>query len=178
MASIHFAMVLRAEPSVYLLLVGWFDAAEDAVERGIRGRIEGHPRIICTGFVTDTAPYYRAMDLLILPTWREGFPNAVLEAAASGVPADAVVPEVTGLLVPPGYPEAICESSLKLLRDPERRLQMGRAARGWVGEHYDDRRVIGLMTGLYKGLMSHPVGKREGAKKGAAKSPTDLPVLP
>jgi glycosyltransferase involved in cell wall biosynthesis len=182
-----FAMVLKAEPSVYLLLVGWFDAAEDAVERGIRGRIEGHPRIICTGFVTDTAPYYRAMDLLILPTWREGFPNAVLEAAASGVPAittlstgsrDAVVPEVTGLLVPPGYPEAICESSLKLLRDPERRMQMGKAARAWVVEHYDDRRVFGLMMELYKGLMSQPVGKKRAMKEVAAKLPTDLPVLP
>lgn len=91
---------------------------------------------------------------------------------------DAVVPKVTGLLVPPGYPEAICESSLKLLRDPERRLQMGRTARAWVVEHYDDRRAFELMTGLYKGLMSHPVGKRGGAKKGAAKLPTGLPVLP
>ena len=157
------------------------------MERGIRGRIEGHPRIICTGFVTDTAPYYRAMDLLILPTWREGFPNAVLEAEASGVPAittlstgsrDAVVPEVTGLLVPPGYPEAICESSLKLLRDPERRMQMGKAARAWVVEHYDDRRVFGLMMELYKGLMSQPVGKKRAMKEVAAKLPTDLPVLP
>ncbi len=47
---------------------------------------------------------------MVLPTWREGLPNAVLEAASSGVPVittlatgsrDAVVPEVTGLLVPP-----------------------------------------------------------------------------
>jgi len=55
--------------------------------------------------VADTAPYYRAMDLMVLPTWREGFPNVVLEAAASGIPVITtiatgsrrlVVPEVTG----------------------------------------------------------------------------------
>ena len=108
-------------------------------------RILSHPGIICTGFVADTAPYYRAMDVLVLPTWREGFPNAVLEAAATGIPVvttectgarDAVVPEVTGLLIPPGYPEAIYEAVIKLLRDPERRQRMGRAARAWVLEHY------------------------------------------
>ena len=84
------------------------------------------------------------MDMMVLPTWREGFPNAILEAAASGIPVistectgsrDAVVPEVTGLLIPPGYPEAIFESVLKLLRDSRRRKRMGRAARAWVQEH-------------------------------------------
>ena len=117
-----------------MLLVGWFDAAEDALSADLRGRIENHPRIHCTGFVADTAPYYRAMDLMVLPTWREGFPNAVLEAAATGIPVittiatgsrDSVVPEVTGLLIPPGYPEAISEAVLKLLRDPERRQPHG-----------------------------------------------------
>jgi glycosyltransferase involved in cell wall biosynthesis len=93
------------------------------------------------------------MDLMVLPTWREGFPNAILEAAATGIPVittlstgarDAVVPEVTGLLIPPGYPEAIVEAVLNLLRDPERRFSMGRAARAWVTEHYSEERVLGL----------------------------------
>ncbi len=53
-----------------LLLVGWFDAAEDALD-GVRDRILSHPRIHCTGFVADTAPYYRVMDVMVLPTWRE-----------------------------------------------------------------------------------------------------------
>lgn len=62
----------------------------------------------------------------------------VLEAAATGIPVitmlstgsrDSVVPEVTGLLIPPGYPEAISEAVLALLRDPERRSHMGKAAR-------------------------------------------------
>ena len=142
--------------------MGWFDAAEDALDAGLRDRILSHPRIHCTGFVADTAPYYRAMDVMVLPTWREGFPNAVLEAAATGIPVvttestgarDAVVPEVTGLLIPPGYPEAIYESVIKLLRDPERRLRMGRAARAWVMEHYSEERVLGLTADYYLSLV-------------------------
>jgi glycosyltransferase involved in cell wall biosynthesis len=145
------------------MLVGWFDAAEDALCQCLRERIGNHPRIHCTGFVADTAPYYRAMDLMVLPTWREGFPNAVLEASASCVPVittiatgsrDSVVPEVTGLLIPPGYPEAISEAVIKLLRDPARRRRMGEAARAWVVEHYANKRVLGLITAYYKGLLT------------------------
>jgi len=103
------------------------------------------------------------MDLMVLPTWREGFPNVVLEAAATGIPAittlctgsrDSVVPEVTGLLVPPGYPEAISEAALTLLRNPARRWRMGKAARAWVLENFDDRRVLGLAVDYYKSLLA------------------------
>jgi len=158
-----FETILKAEPRARLLLVGWFDAAEDALGAGLRAKILNHPRIHCTGFVQDTAPYYRAMDLMVLSTWREGFPNVVLEAAATGIPVittactgsrDSVVPEVTGLLVPPGYPAAISEAALKLLRDPARRVAMGKAARAWICEHFSDERVLRLAVSFYKSLLN------------------------
>ncbi|MGD0547619.1 MAG: glycosyltransferase [Terracidiphilus sp.] len=139
----------------------------------MRARIQGNPRIHMTGFVADTAPYYRAMDVMVLPTWREGFPNVVLEAAATGIPVvttlctgsrDAVVPEVTGLLIPPGYPVAIRESVVKLLNNPERSGRMGRAARAWVLDNYVNGRVLGLTVSYYKSLMNRnlPKGSRSG----------------
>ena len=157
-----FDTILAAEPQAHLVLVGWFDVAEDAVGEELRARIASNPRIYTTGFVVDTAPYYRAMDVMVLPTWREGFPNVVLEAAATGIPVvttestgsrDSVVPEVTGLLIPPGYPEAISEAVLKLLRNPERRRRMGAAARAWVVEHFVDERVLGLASAFYRSLL-------------------------
>jgi glycosyltransferase involved in cell wall biosynthesis len=158
-----FDLVLRAQPEARLLLVGWFDAAEDALADEMRARIERHPRICCTGFVSDAAPYYRCMDVMVLPTWREGFPNVVLEAAATAVPVvttlctgsrDSVVPEVTGVLIPPGDPAVISEAVLKLLGDPGRRRRMGEAARSWVLEHYMDQRVLGLTTAFYIDLRA------------------------
>ena len=157
-----FDQILCAEPSTCLLLVGWFDVAEDALDPGLRERILRHPNIYCTGFVADTAPYYRAMDLFILPTWREGFPNAVLEAAATGLPVvttestgarDSVLPEITGLLIPPGHPDAIYEAVMKLIRDPERRGRMGQAARAWILEHYVESHVVGMTVDYYKSLL-------------------------
>jgi glycosyltransferase involved in cell wall biosynthesis len=157
-----FDAILKRVPEAHLLLVGWFDAAEDALNQSVRKRIENHPRIHCTGYTADTAPYYRAMDAMVLPTWREGFPNAVLEAAATGIPVvttlctgsrDSVVPEVTGLLIPPGYPEAISEAVLRILLNKELRLRMGVAARRWVLEHYTNDRVLGLLTSYYKSIL-------------------------
>lgn len=163
---VAFDAVLKKHPAAMLMLVGWFDSSEDALDSIVRERIEMHPRIIYTDFIVDPAPYYRAMDIFVLPTWREGFPNAVLEAAATGIPAittlstgarDAVVPEVTGLLVPPGYPEAISEAAIHLLNSPFERERMGVAARAWVQENFVDRHILKLTVDFYRSLYS---GKR------------------
>jgi len=101
----------------------------------------------------------------------------VLEAAATGIPVittiatgsrDSVVPEVTGLLIPPGYPEAITEAVLNLLSDPDRRRRMGEAARAWVIQHYANDRVLGLTTAFYKSLLA------PDARRNLAASTTDL----
>jgi glycosyltransferase involved in cell wall biosynthesis len=166
-----FDTILKGKPDAHLLLVGWFDVSEDALASRWRVRIANHPRIHCTGFVSDTAPYYRAMDVMVLPSRREGFPNVVLEAAATGIPVittectgarDSVVPEVTGLLIPPGYPEAISEAALKLLREPARRRMMGDAARAWVCNHYSDERVLRLAVSFYKSLLKPLAVARPG----------------
>lgn len=165
-----FPSILEARPSVKLLLVGWFDEAEDALDAEVKALIEVHPRIFSTGFVADTAPYYRAMDLLVLPTWREGFPNAILEAAACGVPAittfatgsrDAVVPEETGLLIAPGSPEAIVESALRLLNDPMERMRMGEAAMVRARREFSNEHVLGLTVDLYRDLARKAGAFRE-----------------
>jgi glycosyltransferase involved in cell wall biosynthesis len=102
---------------------------------------------------------------MVLPTWREGFPNVVLESAASGIPVittlstgsrDAVVPEVTGLLIPAGYPKAITEAILRLVRNPDERHRMGRAGRAWVIERFVNGYVLGLTASFYKSLLEGP----------------------
>ncbi len=157
-----FDAIVAAEPEARLLLVGWFDDSEDAIPSTLRERIECNPRIHCAGYAPDTAPYYRAMDVLVLPTWREGFPNVVLEAQACGVPVvtttatgsrDSVAPGVTGLLISPGDPSAIAAWVLDLLRHPARRRQMGAAAREWVQEHYAEERVLRLKEEFYRRLL-------------------------
>jgi len=167
---IAFDEILRAEPKAWLLLVGWFDRSEDALDPHWRRHITQHPRIRPTGYVADAAAYYRAMDVFVLPTHREGFPNVVLEASASGLAVittqstgarDAVLPEVTGLLIPPRTPEAITEAALELIRDPEKRERMGEAGRAWVIEKFSRERVLGLAVDFYRELLGQGIGNRE-----------------
>ena len=82
--------------------------------------------------------HYRDSNLFVFPSRHEGMPNSVLEAMASGLPVIAsdisgneelVIPGITGLLVPPGDPNALEDALLDLLSDPVRRKQMGSAAR-------------------------------------------------
>jgi glycosyltransferase involved in cell wall biosynthesis len=156
-----FDLILKTAPSAYLLMVGWFDKAEDAITPELRRRIASHPRIVCTGFVDDAAPYYRAMDLLILPTLREGFPNVVLEASASGIPVlttnatgarDSIAPGETGLLVCSDA-ASISQTTLKLLSDPELCRCMGTAGRRRAAEQFLDRRIFSLTTAFYRELL-------------------------
>ena len=127
-----------------------------------RRQIEMHPRIRHTGFVANVEAYYRGMDVLVLPTHREGFPNVALEAAACGLPVittestgarDAVLAEVTGLLIPAGIPEAIAEASLRLVRDAAARRRMGSAGRRWMLERFARDRVLGLAVEFYRELV-------------------------
>ena len=86
----------------------------------------------------DTPPLYAAMDVVVLPTYREGFPVVPMEAAAMELPVvatevpgcvDAVQDSVTGTLVPPRDASALTEAIRHYLLDPELRRQHGRAGR-------------------------------------------------
>lgn len=111
----------------------------------------------CHTIIIDHAPprempkYYNTMDVHVLPSLREGFPNVVLEAAACGVPTvttaatgciDSVVDNVTGLLVPPRDGMALADSLQKLLMDSPMRQRMGKAALDRVRSDFQPANVV------------------------------------
>jgi glycosyltransferase involved in cell wall biosynthesis len=161
-----FNELLKSWPDARLHLIGWFDESDDALSAEMRRAIDAHPAIVRTGFVTDTADYYRAFDMLVLPTFREGFPNVALEAAASGVPVittgatgarDAVLHGETGILVPPGDRDALLRAMLQLVQNPVQAHRMGCAARAWVLKAFVDRHVQALAVSFYRELCYEAV---------------------
>ena len=129
--------VLERHPLAFLLLVGGLDSFAP-IDQELFRRLQSHPRIRVTGHVDDPGPYYRAMDLLALPSSREGFGNAALEAAASALAVvgyratglvDAVVSGRTGNLVPVGEWDSLAESIILYLSEPDLRRRHGAAGR-------------------------------------------------
>ncbi|MDI9584114.1 MAG: glycosyltransferase [Acidobacteriota bacterium] len=112
---------------LHLLVVGPFEEGNPAPP-DTRETLENDPRVHLTGHVTNMPPYYAAMDILAVPTYREGFGNVFLEASAMEIPAvgtrvsgcmDAIADGLTGTLVPPRDPEALAEAIRAYLDDPE-----------------------------------------------------------
>ncbi|WP_375423648.1 glycosyltransferase family 4 protein [uncultured Friedmanniella sp.] len=116
--------------------------------------------LVRTGAVPDTAPYYALMDVLVLPTRREGFPNVVLEASASSVPVittdatgavDSVVDGQTGQIVPVGDPAALADAVATLLADPAAGRRMGRQGRELVLASFERTRFWDYVDELLEG---------------------------
>jgi len=103
------------------------------------------------GMRTDVDRLYGAMDLFVLPSHREGFPRAAMEAAAMGLPIvatdirgcrEVVEDAVNGLLVPVGDPAALAGAIRSLGEDPARRRRMGAAGRDKARREFDEREVV------------------------------------
>ncbi|MCB9411260.1 MAG: glycosyltransferase [Actinobacteria bacterium] len=110
-------------PEAALVVVGDVDSA-DPPPQAVLDRMNADPRITWRGWVTDVVPVLRDLDVLVFPSLREGLPNAVIEAAACGVPTvgwdvtgvrDAVDGGVTGRLVPVGEVEAFASAVVSVL---------------------------------------------------------------
>lgn len=138
-----------------MLIVG---SPEIPMEVSISPRIK-QSQLIFLGHVPDPAGVYRAMDFLLLPTLREGFPNVALEAGASGIPVivsdatgaiDSVVPGKTGLVVPKGDSVAFLTASVRLLQQPHLREELGVQAREWVTSNFDYQTVTVKHVRFYR----------------------------
>jgi len=153
---------LRHErPRLHLLLVGDFEEG-DPLPSNVRKIIQCDSQIVHAGMVRDTAPYYHVMDILALPTYREGFPNAASEAHAAGKPVvgtratgvvDAVIDGVNGVLVPVGDSEALAKGFDLLLKDKELAAAMGSAGRERVRREFRQERIWEALAQEYIRLL-------------------------
>jgi len=132
-----FEKVAEVLPAVRGLVLGDAEPG-DPVGSETLAWLRDDPRVIQVGHVEDPAPYYHLMSMLAFPSYREGFPNAPLEAAACGVPTvgyratgvvDAVVDGETGTLVELGDVEALADAMVLYLSDGDLRQTRGGAAR-------------------------------------------------
>jgi glycosyltransferase involved in cell wall biosynthesis len=161
------AEILRARcPEVALVIVGPEDPDKaDALGQGDLARARALGNVALLGRRDDVEDLYPGFDVFVLPSYREGFPRAAMEAAASGVAVVAtdirgcrqVVDDgVTGLLVPVRDAGALARALEELAGDAGRRRSMGAAGRRKAEAEFDDRRVVERTLAVYQRLLAGP----------------------
>jgi glycosyltransferase involved in cell wall biosynthesis len=156
--------VKTSVPNVRFLIVGSADLEKHDAIRPEMAREYGVEEIcIFTGERKDTPELYAIMDVLFLPSHREGFGLVLAEAAAMGVPAVAsdlggcrqsVKSNYSGYLIPVGDIDGFTEILLKLLKDPEMRTRMGKQGEQLARDKFDDSRVNRIVMNEYHYLRN------------------------
>jgi glycosyltransferase involved in cell wall biosynthesis len=158
--------LLRGDfPEAHLIVIGGQLSTErDAFQDKLVDFIGDHrlrSHVTFTGFRSDVQELLGLLDLFVLPSYREGLPRSVLEAMAMELPVvatnirgcrEAVVDEVTGLLVPAKNTRALAKAARRILVDPDLALRFGKAGRERVVTTFDERFVFARLEKCYREL--------------------------
>ncbi len=133
-----------------LLFVGPIEK-EETIEPELLKYFNSCPDIIITGRVSNVEKYTSAMDVFVLPSYREGFGMSVVEASAMEVPvvvtkypgpSSAMKENVTGYSVDVKDVENLTERIIYLLSNPDEAKSLGKNGRKYVEEHFDQKEFI------------------------------------
>lgn len=153
-----FSLIAHHNVNSVLLLLGDSGETKDA----ILSAIELHPfrdRILWVGHQDDPAPWYEAMDLLVMPSSSEGLSNALLEAMACGVPgiahpacgaAEVIDNGVNGILRAIESPEELAEVVSGLLSDTNLLANLARQARTTAESKFSIHGMVSSYASLYR----------------------------
>jgi len=163
-----FSQLVARFPELRLLVAGCFEDG-DPLPSDTRTYLETHPHVILAGAVPDTAPYYAAADVLVLPSHREGLPTVVLEAQAAGVPVvgasatgivDVVADGETGLLFPVGNVPALTEAIARLITDGALAIKLGLAGQEQVRSKFRQEQIWQALHREYLEVLQRKESRR------------------
>ena len=157
-----FLRLYQKDERVRLLLVGPFEKELDPVLPEVEEHILHHPGICYMGYQNDVRPFLVASDALVFPSYREGFPNVVIQAGAMGLPAivtdingcnEIVLPDLNGVIIPSKDEQALYESMKYFASHPAEVERMAANARPLIASRYEQRIVWNALLDEYKSII-------------------------
>lgn len=151
---------LHAEhPATRLLLVGPFEDNLDPVSEETRATIEALSAIEAVGWQTDVRPFLAASDVFVFPSYREGFPNVVMQAGALGLPS--IVTDINGsneiirngengVIIPSKDEEALYQTLKDTLENPDKWKTIAANARESIARRYEQQMLWKEIKKFYK----------------------------
>lgn len=150
---------LSHEIKTKLFLVGHFEDDLDPITERSRLILKSNPHIIHVGFQHDVRPYVAASDVFVFPSYREGFPNVVMQACCLEVPCivsningcnEIIEHDKTGLIVPVKDVQNLYAAMHLMATDKEKRNQFGKHAREFVKRNFDQQFVWNELMKEYR----------------------------
>jgi glycosyltransferase involved in cell wall biosynthesis len=144
-----------------LLLVGPFEDELDPLLPETLTEINKNPDVINVGFQNDVRPYFGISDVFVFPSYREGFPNAVLQAGAMGLPSivtnisgcnELIIDGENGIIIPTKNSEAIYESMMLMITNIAYRSKLKFNARRMIISRYEQQLVWEAILLEYESL--------------------------
>ena len=145
-----FSKLQKEIANLKLLLVGDFENDLDPVSESTLQELTNNQAIISTGFKDDVRPYFAIADALVFPSYREGFPNVVLQAGAMGLPCivsningcnEIIEENNNGLIIPVKDENAVYIAMKKLVQNDAVRSQMQQNARPMIVSRFEQKVV-------------------------------------
>ena len=162
-----FSRLSEEDGGCQLLLVGESERTLDPLKPATECIMDTNPDIVRVGNRDDVRPWLLRADVLVLPSYREGFPNVVLEAGAMGKPSivtdvpgsnEIISTGFNGLIVPAYDSEGLYLAMKTLMNNPATARQMGVNARKNVVDKYNRKYVHQCASEFYKELVSEAGG--------------------
>lgn len=156
-----FRTVQQSHSDARLLLIGEFESGDPVPQETINW-LRSNPAVCVAGFSKDPSNFYSIMDLLAFPSYREGFPNVPLEAAAASIPVvgfaatgtvDAVVNGETGMLVPLGDVAGLANAISEYLGNDLIRFKHGQAGFTRASTEFPNEAIWDAMCNLYTSML-------------------------
>jgi glycosyltransferase involved in cell wall biosynthesis len=148
--------------NVKLLLVGGLESDLDPLKSETIHEIDNNKNIISVGFQKDVRPYFAISHCLVFPSYREGFPNVVLQAGAMGLPSivsningcNEIIEEgINGTIIPSKDRESLFWAMQKIIIDELWRNQLASNARDKIVSRYDQQLVWDALLKEYNHLL-------------------------
>lgn len=156
-----FVKLNQLHDNTRLLLVGPKEQEKSPLPSHILQTIESHKSIEAVGMQHDIRPWLAAADVFVFPSYREGFPNVVIEAGAMALPSivtdingsnEIIIEGKNGLIIPSHDSDSLFNSMLRLYSDSSLRQSLSRNARNLIADRFDCHLVRKALYDLYSSL--------------------------
>ena len=159
-----FIKMSKTHTNSKLLLVGPLETDLDPLLPNTLNEIKNNEAIIYAGFQTDVRPYLAISDVLVFPSYREGFPNVVMQAGAMGLPSivtdingcnEIIQSDVNGIIIPVKDIQAVFNAMEKIQKDEKSQKKSQINSREMIVTRYGQNQVWEAILNEYQSLLKN-----------------------